>query len=313
MKKLLGIVVLGLLFHNTGLSNEINVKKKIKFPKDVVQGYKNDMGSLWGLSCTYSEDNKCMTPNYAYKIVSKDKNYPVRLGKKSVRMELRKGDCHQKRIGSHNDCKASPPAERHEFSIEYDKSTEMNGKRWHAHSMFLPSDTSIINSEWITMGQFHNIDYDKPPVNFDLKKKHFKLVTRFHCIHPSKLNKSCNSDDNLKAIKKIINTNKLFGQWNDFVVNANWTSNIKDGFFKLWVNGRLVYHFVGRTVAPNDQITMQFGIYRGAARSSGDANHVVYYDEIRKAKSCKKLKLEKLGYSCKDLEGQKLKNIYTIQ
>jgi len=163
------------------------------------------------------------------------------------------------------------------------------------------------------MGQFHNIGYDLPPVNFDIKKKNLELVTRFHCIHPSKFNKPCNSDENLKAIKKIINTNKLFGQWNDIVVNANWTSNIKKGFFKLWVNGKLVYHFVGRTVAPKDQITFQFGIYRGAAQSSGDANHVVYYDEIRKAKSCKKLKLGKLGYSCQELENQIIEKIYTLQ
>ena len=313
MNKLSLVILFIFFWSNTGFTEDMNVKKKIKFSKDIVQGYKNDMGSLWGLSCTYSGDNKCMTPNYAYKIVSKDENYPVRLGKKSVRMELRKGDCHQKRKGSHNDCKASPPAERHEFAIEYDKSTGINGKIWHTHSMFLPSDTSIINSEWITMGQYHNIDYDKPPVNFDLKKKHFELVTRFHCIHPSKLNKSCNSDDNFKAIKKIINTNKLFGQWNDFVVNANWTPSIEKGFFKLWVNGELVYHYNGRTVVPEDQITVQFGIYRGAAQSPGDANHVIFYDEIRKAKSCKKLKLGKLGYNCEDLESQKLKDIYIIQ
>ena len=313
MRKLSIIIFFVFLWSYNGFAESINVKKKIKFPKDIVQGYKNDMGSLWGLSCTYSGDNKCLTPNYSYKIVSKDENYPVRLGNKSVRMELRKGDCHQKRKGSHNDCKASPPAERHEFGIEFDKSTGIKGKTWHAHSIFLPSDTPIINSEWITMGQFHNIGYDLPPVNFDIKKKNLELVTRFHCIHPSKFNKPCYSDDNLKAIKKIINTNKLFGQWNDIVVNANWTSNIKKGFFKLWVNGKLVYHFVGRTVAPNDQITFQFGIYRGAAQSSGDANHVVYYDEIRKAKSCKKLKLGKLGYSCQDLENQKIEKIYRLQ
>jgi len=313
MKKILGIIFFGLLFHNTGLANEINVKKKIKFSKDIVQGYKNDMGSLWGLSCTYSGDNKCMTPNYAYKIVNKDKNFPVRLGKKSVRMELRKGDCHQKRKSSYNDCKASPPAERHEFGIEYDKLTGIRGNTWHAHSIFLPSDTPVIKAAWITMGQFHNIDYDKPPVNFDLKNKHFELVTRFHCIHPSKFEKSCNSNDNPKAIKKIINTEKLFGQWNDFIVNANWTSNVKEGFFKLWANGQLAYHYKGRTVAPDDQITVQFGIYRGAAQSLGDANHVVYYDEIRKAKSCKKLKLGKLGYSCQDLENQKIEKIYRLQ
>ena len=313
MRKLSTIIFFVFLWSYNGFAENINVKKKIKFPRDIVQGYKNDMGSLWGLSCTYSGDNKCMTPNYAYKIVSKDENYPVRLANKSVRMELRKGDCHQKRKESHNDCKASPPAERHEFGIEFDKSTGIKGKTWHAHSMFLPSDMPIINSEWITMGQFHNIGYDLPPVNFDIKKKNLELVTRFHCIHPSKFNKPCNSDDNLKAIKKIINSEKLFDQWNDFIVNANWTSNIKKGFFKLWVNGKLVYHFVGRTVAPKDQITFQFGIYRGAAQSSGDANHVVYYDEIRKAKSCKKLKLGKLGYSCQDLENQKIEKKYRLQ
>ena len=32
MKKFLGIALLGLLFHNAGLTNEINVKKKNKIP-----------------------------------------------------------------------------------------------------------------------------------------------------------------------------------------------------------------------------------------------------------------------------------------
>ena len=79
------------------------------------------------------------------------------------------------------------------------------------------------------------------------------------------------------------------------------------------MNGQLSYHYIGRTVAPDDQITVQFGIYRGATQSSGDANHVVYYDEIRKAKSCKKLKLGKLGFSCQDLENQKIEKIYRLQ
>ena len=175
MRKLSSMIFFVFLWSYNGFAENINVKKKIKFPRDIVQGYKNDMGSLWGLSCTYSGDNKCMTPNYAYKIVNKNENYPVRLANKSIRMELRKGDCHQKRKGSHNDCKASPPAERHEFGIEFDKSTGIKGKTWHAHSMFLPSDTPIINSEWITMGQFHNIGYDLPPVNFDIKKKKFRI------------------------------------------------------------------------------------------------------------------------------------------
>ena len=51
----------------------------------------------------------------------------------------------------------------------------------------------------------------------------------------------------------------------------------------------------------DDAAIHQLGIYRGAAKNSGDANHVVYYDEIKTASSCKKINLKKLGYSCKDL------------
>ena len=36
-----------------------------------------------------------------------------------------------------------------------------------------------------------------------------------------------------------------------------------------------------------------------------DPTQIVYYDEIRHAKSCKKLKLKELGYSCKEIESQK--------
>ena len=71
MKKLLGIVVLGLLVCSNSFAGKIAVKKAIKLPKDIVQGYKNDMGSMWGLSCTYSDDNKCMTPNYDKSIAFK--------------------------------------------------------------------------------------------------------------------------------------------------------------------------------------------------------------------------------------------------
>ena len=83
----------------------------------------------------------------------------------------------------------------------------------------------------------------------------------------------------------------------------------------MWVNGKLLYHFVGRTVVPKDGTMFKFGIYRGKVYS-GDAEgtHIVYYDEIRYVKkSCKKLKLKDLGYTCKELENQKLEKIHTIK
>ena len=60
-------------------------------------------------------------------------------------------------------------------------------------------------------------------------------------------------------------------------------------------------------------------MYRGIspinllAKNSNEANHVVFYDQMKIAKSCKKINLKKLGYSCKDLESQELKFVHTIK
>ena len=211
MKKLLGIVVLGLFVFSNSFAEKINIKNKVKLPTDVARGYENP----WEFSCTWTEDGKCMTPKYALQIVNKKDNHPVRLGKKSIRMELRKGDCHQKRKGSYNDCKATPPAERHELGNRND----IIGKKWHTYSIFLPKDTPMINSEWITMGQFHVINGDYPPVNLDLEGKHFLLVTRFLCVHSKKIGKSCYSTDPENRRIIILDSDQLFGKWNDFIFN----------------------------------------------------------------------------------------------
>ena len=301
MNNFLAIFILYLLFCSSSFAKEINVKKGVKLPKDISTGYENP----WELSCTWTEDGKCLTPEYALQIVNKKDNYPVRLGEKSIRMELRKEDCHQKRKGSYNDCKATPPAERHELTNKND----IKGKKWHTYSIFVPEDMPDINSEWITMGQFHTINGNAPPVNLDLEEKHFLLVTRFFCIDK----KGCNSRHAQNRRIKILDSENLFGKWNDFIFNANWTNNKKKGYFKLWVNGKLVYHFKGKTIGSNDAAIHQLGIYRGKAQNSNEANHVVFYDQMKIAKSCKKIDLKKLGYSCKDLESQKLKKIHTIK
>ena len=308
MKNLLGIVILGLLLSGNAYA-EKNVKRPVKLPKDIVKGY-----NTWSSTCTFAGRGKCMVPDYAFQVVNKSDGHPVRLGKKSIRFELRSGDCHQKKPTSYNDCKANPPAERHELEQEYDK-VALSGETWHTYSLFIPKDTPLINSEWITMGQFHNLDYHKPPVNLDLVGKHFEIVTRFLCIHPKRFNKKCYSDEPENVRKIIIRKDQLFGKWNDFTFHSKWSTKVDKGFFKAWVNGKLVYHFEGRTKVPKDGSMFKFGIYRGAApKVTKDSTHVVYYDEIRYAKkSCKKLKLKDLGYTCKELENQKLEKIHTIK
>ena len=67
MKKLLGVLVLGLLWCNFSIAGEMNVfKKKIKLPKDVVQGYKN----VVHFCCNFDKKTR-QTPDYAFKIVNK--------------------------------------------------------------------------------------------------------------------------------------------------------------------------------------------------------------------------------------------------
>ena len=318
MKKLLGIVVLGLLWCSFTTASEMNVRKKIKLPEDIMKGYKTS----WTFSCTFTEDkNVCLTPDYAYKIVDKKNDFPVRLGDQSLRIELRKGDCHQRTPKSYNQCKSDPPAERHEFMETWGDKTVSTKNKWYFHSMYIP-ETKKIKSDWITMGQFHNLS-SKPPINFDLNDKGdgrrvFELVSRFACQHPKKYKKKnvpCYSDDPDNRIVPLIEESEdLFGKWHDFIVNANWSSKPEKGYFKLWVNGKLAYHFKGRTVAPKNQIVIQFGIYRGMPTKGENGRHVVFYDEFRIAnKSCKKLELKELGYSCSELEKQKIDNIHTIE
>ena len=112
---------------------------------------------------------------------------------------------------------------------------------------------------------------------------------------------------------KVLEISKLFDRWIDVVMNINYTTK-DSGFLKLWLNGELVYHFEGSIIPPagkkngewSNWSTMQFGIYRTDYHGTR-GTQINYYDEIRFAKKkCSKLKLEELGYSCTELENQKI-------
>ena len=80
-------------------------------------------------------------------------------------------------------------------------------------------------------------------------------------------------------------------------------------YFKIWINGKLSYDYKGTTQIKDDRIEHHFGVYRSylSRRPGLEPIQIVYYDEIRYARSCKKLKLENLGYDCKNIENQSLK------
>ena len=103
----------------------------------------------------------------------------------------------------------------------------------------------------------------------------------------------------------------MLGIWNDILINANWTDK-KEGFFRVWVNGKLSFKYYGSTKSKGKKVYQKFGVYRSFMsrfkesksvdyKSVSVPGQVVYFDEVRTGKSCSKLKLEQLGYDCKDL------------
>ena len=280
MKKFLGILILVFIF-----SGNLFGKKEIRLTKDT------GFGNLYSKSLTgnYYKD-------YGMQIVNKADGHPVRLGQESVRFEVQPGDCGADKDGEWSDCKGD--RERHELS---GKKMKNGSTWWYAWSIYFPEDHINIYPTSVAYGQFHQTG-SFPLFMFKERENGYWLA------------KSTNNDMTDES-RKILDDKDMKGKWNDILVNAKW-SHKKDGFFKLWANGKLVYEHQGRTKSKGTKVYFKFGLYRSFMsnwlnsekninNSSGAPAQIVYYDEIRKAKKCNKLKINELGYSCDDLTSQK--------
>lgn len=320
MNKLIGIILVGFLFCFSNLNaGEMNLwKKTVKLPEDVSSGYKKG----WKFGNNFDPKTH-LTPDYAFKVVNKSDGHPVRLGKQSIRFELRHGDCGITPSG-YNDCtiwnkESGHYSERHELgSVDYLPS---KGITWHTYSFFIPEDFPILNHyyEHISLGQFHGGPNNNPGFKWDLDEQTYQLRRRTGCWLKEFIKKN-GEEDSFKCsigmeennIKDVISKEDLKGKWHDVIINIKW-SRKQDGYFKQWINGKLVYHYMGNTSKPKGSTNeFRFGIYRGATnKTPKDSTHIVYYDEIHYAKkSCDKLNLQELGYSCEKLTSQKISNAF---
>ena len=321
MKKILGIIVFSLMFCNFSFSGEMNLwNKNIKLPKDVSRGY--NKGWIFGNNFDHKTR---LTPDYAFKIVNKSDDHPVRFGKQSIRFELRRGDC-GKDPGGYDDCTIwkkdiGMSSERHELGSE----NNFKGTTWHTFSIFLKDPFPIKghNYEHISLGQLHGSGNSNPSFKWDVDKETYQIRRRTACYLKEFIKHSGKSKSGEESFKcstsmagnnreNLISKKDLIGKWHDIILNIKWTTK-QDGYFKQWINGKLVYHYKGNTSKPRgSKNAFRFGIYRGNTYDTPkDSTHIVYYDEIRVAKKCEKIGLKDLGYSCKDLEEQKISYIDT--
>ena len=127
------------------------VLKEIKKNKDIARGFnkvdeygKKNKWRVVNKKILKSDKNK---RKHILQIVDKSKGHPVRLGKQSIRFELRHGDCGITPSG-YNDCtiwnkESGHYSERHELgSVDYLPS---KGITWHTYSFFIPEDFPILN------------------------------------------------------------------------------------------------------------------------------------------------------------------------
>ncbi len=323
MKKILNILVVIFFYSSIGFAGEMNVwKKTIRLPDDISKGYKK------GWTFTNNFDHKTrLTPDYAFKIVNKSKGHPVRLGEQSIRFELRRGDC-GKSPGGYDDCTIwnknnGMSSERHELGSE----NFFKGILWHTYSIFLKDPFPIKGHgyEHISLGQMHGFPNSNPSFKWDVDEETYQIRRRTACHLKEFLKKTgsaksggdsfkCSIDMAGNHFENLISKEDLIGRWHDIILNVKWTTK-QDGYFKQWINGKLVYHYKGNTSKPKGSVNrFKFGIYRGNTYDTPkESTHIVYYDEIHLAKKCEKLGLEDLGYSCKDLESQTIKKIDTTE
>lgn len=212
-----------------------------------------------------------------------------------------------------------------------------NSEYWITWSIYVPEDYVLIHYK-SGLGQFHSNQGPMPSqwefkLYNDWKGSGFQLVNsvsgdiekRYDACFGSSNSLSKMSDKNAKfhwCEKQYWKYNLMSleefyshrGKWIDFIVNVKWGQK-DNGHFKLWINGKQVVNHQGKTMHDSKQYgskykaTFTYGMYNdnkkgvhGVTKERFDEPLIIYWDEVWRTKSCKKLKLERLGYSCDTLD-----------
>ena len=282
MKKLLGILVLSLLFSNGEIA-----AKNIKFSKDLGIGVKARVSSV-------SHKKK-----YSFQKVKAEDGHPVRYGEMSMRFEVRPGDCGAS--SGYSDCKND--AERSELMNQEVRA----GEFWYAWSVYFPKEHKDFGGKgWFVASQFHQNNkkdgYDFPMFMFWDHTGGYWMIIHKKMGNPNNL-PSRDSGSKFNA-KRLLSEEEVLGKWNDIIVHARWSDKEDKGFFKVWVNGELKLTHEGKTKMKGSEPYWKWGLYRGGFKEDYISKalyttQVIYYDELRQAKkTCKKLSLEHIGYKC---------------
>jgi len=240
--------------------------------------------------------------NYQIQIVSSEDGHPVRDGKKSIRFEIRDGDCSKSKTSSWSDC-ASDRSRTELTSFK----TMTKGEYWWAWSVYLPKDYQSVYPVTLNLAQFHTTIGPGHPYfmfynnTWNKSGDYIESGGGYHIENQMRVN----YDNGYTGPSELLKQEQMLGLWSDMVVNVKF-SHKDDGWFKIWANGKLVYEYHGATKVKKGSSIFHFGIYQSHQFNYDGVipTQVVYFDEVRYSKKCKKLNIKKLGYSCKALKSQ---------
>ena len=297
MKKLLGIIILGLLICSSNFaevkSSEL-VNTIMKKNENFNLGIKKDDTTVNGVKLRISMSdqayknavkNKYGWLDYGYQIVHADDGAPVRWGDTAQRFELRIDDCGLLyKNGTYRDCVRDP--KYHRFLVGQGKNKKSKGyshkqEYWYTVSVYFPKDFKMTR-EQLTFFQFHSDQGEYPPIMMFILNTYSKggLIVDIGTSEGSspgncggvKADKGKRKQCQVHLKYKLLSLSEaevLAGTWIDFVIHAKWDKRASDhkkneGLFKVWMNGQQQIDYKGQTLWRKGRAVMQYGIYEQA-------------------------------------------------
>ena len=244
-------------------SNTFEIQNPDKYCASVI--LPNDVAS--GKKYNVCLNDKTAFKEYGLQVVDKKDGHPVRAGSKSMRFELRDGDCNNPPPPDWNDCKND--RERFELS---GKGIFDGEEGWYAWSIFIPKDYVDIEKGATDLGQF-NLEPGEDPdpcCIFTMNKKKSGYSLEINILDSNKWVH--------KSVALNLSDEEMKGNWSDFLINFKWSKK-EDGFIKLWLNNWLVFEHYGKNFSKDVENTyFKFGIYRSAL--SRYLNHKNFSPEV---------------------------------
>ncbi len=226
MKKLLGIVVLGLILVG-------NAYSETKF-SEIKKALKEDN---YGLAI----------PQSFHALISPKAKNPVSvsdfsiIGKTSIRFESNDGECGQ--VPNHSDC----DTDRERVELYYgDESWKT--EKWYRFYLYLPKDYNSVAPAKMSLIQWRSME---PSL----------MLLTFQHMHAGLIFQR-NADAFVESDIVLKSNEDLLGNWTEIIFNTNWHPDPEKGFMKVWIDGKLKVDFKGRANGKKgEKISLRYGLY----------------------------------------------------